>query len=77
MAEDPAYRSCDPANVTSARIPRKLGFRLEGVLRHQLENAGAVRDAEVWSLIEEDYAASPAKNLPVRVFGAAGEILLA
>lgn len=68
---------CDPANVTSARIPRKLGFRLEGVLRRQLKNAGSVRDAEVWSLIEEDYAASPAKHLPVRAYGAAGEILLA
>jgi len=68
---------CDPENVASARIPKKLGFQREGVLRLQIDNAGTARDAEVWSLIAADYAVSPARSLPVRAFGAAGQILLA
>ena len=67
---------CDPVNKRSAAIPRKLGFTLEGVLRQRDQFRGAGRDTQVWSLLADEYPASPASQLPLRAFDATGELLL-
>ena len=48
----------DPANEASCRIPRRLGYREEGVLRRRLPTADGTprRDAVVFSLLAEELA---------------------
>lgn len=49
---------CDTRNVRSAGVARRLGFTLEGVLRHDALGAdGAVRDTMVFALTPADFAA--------------------
>lgn len=57
---------CDPRNVVSAGIPRRLGFRHEATLRHRtIEGTGARRDVMVWTLFAEEHSTSPASRLPI------------
>jgi RimJ/RimL family protein N-acetyltransferase len=63
---------CDPANVRSAAIPRKLGFTLDATLRRRaVRPDGTERDTMMWSLFATDYAASVASNARVTAFDAA------
>jgi len=64
---------CDPENLASAAIPRKLGFIHEATLRRRVNTAaGELRDVMVWSLFAAEYAASPAAALEVEMYGADG-----
>jgi len=48
---------CDPKNLRSARIPERLGFRLEKILiADTLTPTGEPRDTMVWALAGEAYA---------------------
>jgi RimJ/RimL family protein N-acetyltransferase len=64
----------DPENEASCRIPRRLGYVEEGILRRRLPStAGAPRrDAIVFSLLAEDLAASPAALVRLTAFDCAG-----
>jgi RimJ/RimL family protein N-acetyltransferase len=63
---------CDPANVRSAAIPRKLGFTLDATLpRRAVRPDGSERDTMIWRLFATDYAASAASNARVAAFDAA------
>jgi RimJ/RimL family protein N-acetyltransferase len=64
----------DPANEVSCRIPRRLGYREEGVLRRRLPTAdgSAPRDAVMFSLLAEELPASPAAAVELRLFDARG-----
>jgi RimJ/RimL family protein N-acetyltransferase len=63
---------CDPINVRSTAIPRKLGFTLDATLRRRaVRPDGSERDTMVWSLFATDYPASPAFNARVGAFDAA------
>jgi RimJ/RimL family protein N-acetyltransferase len=64
----------DPANEVSCRIPRRLGYREEGVLRRRLPSAHGLppRDALVFSLLAEELPASPAATIELRLFDACG-----
>jgi RimJ/RimL family protein N-acetyltransferase len=66
---------CDPDNDASAAIPDRLGFAMEGILQAESDFMGTPRDSQVWSLTDDDYAQSPAKDLPMRAFDALGEII--
>jgi RimJ/RimL family protein N-acetyltransferase len=71
---------CDPANVASAAVPRKLGFREEGVLRNVFHGPDAqprMRDAIVFGLLHEELAATPAAVAAVEAFDAAGKQVFA
>jgi ribosomal-protein-serine acetyltransferase len=47
---------CDPDNVRSRAIPKRLGFREEGVLRESLERwDGVMRDAVVYGLLAHEW----------------------
>lgn len=48
---------CDSRNARSANVARRLGFTLEGVLRHDALGAdGAIRDTMVFALTPADFA---------------------
>jgi RimJ/RimL family protein N-acetyltransferase len=47
---------CDPKNLHSARIPKRLGFRLEKILNADtLTPAGEPRDTMVWAMTLEEF----------------------
>lgn len=51
---------CDPRNERSARVPRGLGFELEGVLHNQSRDPGGLpRDTMVYALTPESFAERP------------------
>ena len=68
---------CDPRNVRSAAIPRRLGFTLEATLRRRLrDSAGKPRDTLLFTLFAEDYPGTPSAKAQLTAFDAAGRQLL-
>lgn len=67
---------CDPGNMASAAIPRKLGFTHEGTLRAKTRFLNRWSDAMIWSLLEEEYPGSPSSRAAIRVFDARGNPLV-
>jgi RimJ/RimL family protein N-acetyltransferase len=68
---------CDPKNIRSASVPRKLGFIHEATLHNRVENtAGNLRDSMIWSLFEENYPASPPAKIELQAFDAIGRRIL-
>lgn len=66
---------CDPANESSRRIPRKLGYNEEATLRRRLHYPEP-RDVVVYSLFPEQFAGSPAAAAAVDAYDALGGRLL-
>ncbi len=68
---------CNPKNVRSASIPRKLGFIHEATLHNRVEDVnGGLRDAMIWTLFESDYPASPPAQQKIQAFDAMGRQIL-
>ena len=68
---------CDPDNVRSAAVPRKLGYALEATLRRRsTDSLGAPRDTQVFSLFADTYPGSPSSRYRLRAFDAVGRRLL-
>ncbi|HET7232502.1 MAG TPA: GNAT family protein [Longimicrobium sp.] len=68
---------CDPGNLPSAAVPRRLGFVHEATLRgRSTTETGAPRDLMVWSLFRENYAGSPPALAVLQAFDAAGRRVL-
>lgn len=67
---------CDPANAASAAIPRKLGFRLEATLRAVTPSPQGLRDAMVWTMLDDELAGTAAAAMPVEGYDAIGRRLL-
>ncbi len=53
---------CDPLNVRSANVPRRLGYRLEAVLAREARQNGKLRDTMIWAKLKHDAR----KNTPMR-----------
>ena len=70
---------CDPDNVRSAAIPRKLGFTREARLRRRATKPdGTPTDRMIWTLFLDQLGKSPVAKAPVRAFDVLGtEIPLA
>ena len=57
-----------PTNTRSLRIPRKLGYREEGLLRGVGENAdGTFGDLVVFGMLRDELSASPASTAIVEI----------
>ncbi|NOZ05783.1 MAG: GNAT family N-acetyltransferase [Chloroflexi bacterium] len=67
---------CDPENVRSAAVPKKLGFTLEAVLRERVLFREQWRDVMIWTLFAEAYPSSLAAGTTVQAFDAAGRQIL-
>lgn len=63
---------CDPGNVASAAIPRKLGFTYEGTLRAKTRFLDRWSDSMVWGLLDMEYPHSPSRKAKINVFDARG-----
>ena len=64
---------CDPDNAASAAIPRKLGYVHEATLRRRSHwPNGKVEDSMVWVIFADDFPTSPAAQLEIQAFDAAG-----
>jgi RimJ/RimL family protein N-acetyltransferase len=51
---------CNPNNIISAAIPKKLRYVYEATLRNRSENIeGELIDLMIWSIIREEYLKSP------------------
>jgi len=64
----------DVDNEVSSRIPRRLGYREEGILRRRLptHDGSPQRDAVIFSMFAEDLAGSPAARVPFASFDSRG-----
>ncbi len=68
---------CDPANVRSAAVPRKLGYTHEATLRQRLpQSNGALRDTMIWTLLASEYPSSPSAQARIEAFDAIGRRIL-
>jgi RimJ/RimL family protein N-acetyltransferase len=68
---------CDPKNIRSASIPKKLGFIHEATLHNRLEDIdGKLRDSMVWSFFEENYPNSPAEKTELQAFDVIGRRII-
>lgn len=67
---------CDPGNVASAAIPRKLGFTHEGTLRAKTPFLERWSDSMIWGLLEDEYRSSPSAKAELKVFDANGRQIL-
>ncbi len=68
---------CDPNNVRSARIPKKLGFTLEVVRRKFLYQGGdRFRDTMIWTLLDSEYPSSHSAGVSIEAFDVIGRKLV-
>jgi len=68
---------CDPNNVRSAAVPRKLGFVQETLLHHQdYTTDGQPRDTMIWTLLVEEYPATIAAEAEIEAFDVIGRRIL-
>lgn len=68
---------CDPRNVRSAAVPRKLGFTHEATLRQRTpDHEGTFHDRMIWTLLADEFATSPAASAAIEAFDAAGRRIL-
>jgi RimJ/RimL family protein N-acetyltransferase len=68
----------DVDNEVSRRVPRRLGYVEEGVLRRRLptHDGSPRRDAVIFSLLAEDLAASPASGISFAAFDSRGLLVV-
>ncbi|HSM72116.1 MAG TPA: GNAT family protein, partial [Anaerolineales bacterium] len=64
---------CDPANLASAAIPRKLGFTHEGTLRAKTAFLDGWSDSMIWGMLEDEYPNGLASKISIKVFDANGD----
>jgi RimJ/RimL family protein N-acetyltransferase len=68
---------CDPRNVASAAVPRKLGFTHEATLRQRaVTSDGKLRDTMIWTLLATEYPDSPAARRAIEAYDACGQRLI-
>jgi RimJ/RimL family protein N-acetyltransferase len=68
---------CEPDNLASASIPRKLGFIHEATLKRRTKFAdNDWRDSMIWTVFESQYRRSPSANINIRAFDVVGNELL-
>ncbi|MBY0515699.1 MAG: GNAT family N-acetyltransferase [Bacteriovoracaceae bacterium] len=53
---------CDPLNIRSANVPKRLGYRLEAILSREARQNGKLRDTMVWAKLKNDHR----KDIPKR-----------
>jgi RimJ/RimL family protein N-acetyltransferase len=68
---------CDPKNIRSASVPKKLGFIHEATLHNRVEDThGNLRDSMIWTLFEEHYPTSMPAQVDIQAFDVVGRRLI-
>ena len=68
---------CDPDNVYSAAIPKKLGYMYEATLRGRTETIeGTLSDSMIWSILSEEYLNSPSSKAKILAYDALGKLII-
>jgi RimJ/RimL family protein N-acetyltransferase len=68
---------CDPENIRSSTVPRKLGYDHEATLRQRtFTTDGRPRDTMIWSLFASEYPASPSAQAEIQAYDAMGRGIL-
>lgn len=67
---------CDPENIRSASVPRKLGYTHEATLRRNNLFLNEWRDSMIWTLFREDYPKSLAAQSKFEAYDAARRRIL-
>jgi RimJ/RimL family protein N-acetyltransferase len=64
---------CDPLNVRSRKVPKKLGYALVKVIENDSSPAtGTTRDTMIWEMDREAYPDSPSSKFELTVFDKLG-----
>ena len=64
---------CATENMYSQKIPRKLGFHLDGILRNRTLNGDSLpKDRMIWTMFKNEYENSAVKNAAVMAFDVVG-----
>lgn len=70
---DRAEIHCDPENVASAAVARRIGFAHEATLRRRATSPdGTPRDTMIWTMFASDFGASTACLRRIDMFDALG-----
>ena len=68
---------CDPNNIKSSAIPKKLGYVYEATLRNRTENIeGEPIDSMIWSILKEEYLKSPCAKAKIVAYDAFGNRII-
>ena len=68
---------CDPDNIRSGAIPKKLGYVYEATLRGRTETIeGRQSDSMIWSILREEYLKSPAAKAKIVAYDAFGNLII-
>ena len=68
---------CDPSNIKSEAIPKKLGYVYEATLRNRTENIeGEPIDSMIWSILKEEYLNSPCAKAKIVAYDAFGNQII-
>ncbi|MBI5053643.1 MAG: GNAT family N-acetyltransferase [Chloroflexi bacterium] len=68
---------CDPKNVRSAVIPRKLGYLLEATFREDTKLSDSTwRDTMVWVLLAGEYPNTPSAKAELEAFDVIGRKMI-
>ena len=68
---------CDPNNIKSVAIPKKLGYVYEATLRNRTENIkGELIDSMIWSIVKDEYLKSPAAKAKIVAYDAFGILII-
>lgn len=60
---------CAPENEYSMRIPKKLGFHLDGILRSRTtDGSGVEKDRMIWTMFAGEYQTSIVKTAEITAF---------
>ena len=68
---------CEPSNIKSSAIPKKLGYVYEATLRNRTENIkGELIDSMIWSIVKDEYLKSPCAKAKVVAYDAFGSQII-
>ncbi len=68
---------CDPENIGSASIPKKLGYTHEATLKNRILNhKGEPIDSMIWTIFYDEFFKSELRKKKIKAFDVIGQIFL-
>ena len=68
---------CDPTNIGSASIPKKLGYTHEATLKNRnLNHKGEPIDSMIWTMFYDEFFKSELRKKKIKAYDVIGQIFL-